>query len=75
MPRSPVTKYTRLGPIFGRPLFNLESEHLPTKSDIVRFWMYCYEEKRGDSWILNAEQQIVVRNEVSLIVTMGLIIF
>ena len=66
MPGSPVTKYTRLGPIFGQPLFNLDSDHLPKESEIVRFWMYCYESKRGNSWILEKDQQKVVRNEVSV---------
>ena len=59
MPRSPVTKYQRLGPIFGQPLFNLEEDHLPKKSEIVQFWMYVYENKRGDSWILKANHFVV----------------
>ena len=59
MPRSPVTKYERLGPIFGQPLFNLEEDHLPKKSEIVQFWMYVYENKRGDSWILKANHFVV----------------
>ena len=65
MPGSPVTKYERLGPIFGQPLFNLEEDHLPKESEIVQFWMYVYEIKRGNSWILKDDQQIAVRNEVS----------
>ena len=65
MPGSPVTKHTRLGPIFGQPLFNLDSDHLPKKSEIVQFWMYVYETKRNNSWILKDDQQTVVRNEVS----------
>ena len=59
MPRSPVTKYERLGLIFGQPLFNLEEDHLPEKSEIVQFWMYVYENKRGDSWILKANHFVV----------------
>ena len=73
MPKSPVSKEKRLGPIFGQPLSSLEADHLPKQNEIVKFWMYCYELKRGDSWILKDEQQIDVRNEVSLIVTMDLI--
>ena len=65
MPKSPVTKYERLGPIFGQPIFNLEEDHLPKKSEIVQFWMYVYETKRDNSWILKDDQKTVVRNEVS----------
>ena len=66
MPGSPVTKHTRLGPIFGQPLFNLDSDHLPKKSEIVRFWMYFFELERGDSFIMKDDQQKAVKNEVSL---------
>ena len=65
MPRSPVTKYERLGLIFGQPLFNLEEDQLPKKCEIVQFWMYVYETKRDNSWILKDNQKTVVRNEVS----------
>ena len=71
MPKSPVTKYQRLGPIFGQPLFNLEEDHLPKESEIVQFWMYVYEIERGDSWILKKDQQNVVRNKVSGVTTVA----
>ena len=64
MPKLPVSKEKRLGPIFGLPLSSLEDDHLPKKNEIVKFWMYCYELKRGDSWILKEEERRVVRNEV-----------
>lgn len=32
--RLPVTKYKRLGPIFGTPLLNLEEDELPKASAI-----------------------------------------
>ena len=63
--RLPVTKYKRLGPIFGTPLLNLEEDDLPKACDIIRYWMSCYEIERGDSWLLQEKQKISVRNEVS----------
>ena len=63
--RLPVTKYKRLGPIFGKPLLNLEEDDLPKACDIIRYWMSCYEIERSDSWLLQEKQKISVRNEVS----------
>ena len=66
--RVPVTKYERLGKIFGSPLLDLEEDDLPKACDIIRYWMSCYEIERGDSWLLQEKQKISVRNEVRLII-------
>ena len=63
--RLPVTKYKRLGPIFGTPLLNLEDD-LPKECEIIRYWMSCFEIERGDSWLLQEKQKISVRNKVSV---------
>ena len=66
MPKTPPTKYERLGSIFGQPTFSLETVDLPKKNEIIRYWMMVHEMERGDSWILKDDQQKVVRNKVSL---------
>ena len=66
MPKSPPTKYERLGPIFGQPTFSVETIDLPKKNEIIRFWMMVHEMERGDSWKLKDDQQKVIRNKVSL---------
>ena len=64
--RLPVTKYTRLGPIFGTPLIDLKEDDLPKACDIIRYWMGVYEIERGESWLLQEKQKILVRNKVSV---------
>ena len=58
-----MSKYKRLGNLFGEPLTKLDPEFLPKKADVVRFWMSLVDCSKT-SRKLSPEKKKEVQNEV-----------
>ena len=59
-----TTKQEYLGPIFGDGLLSFDPTGRPTMSDIVRHWMYKYDEKRGNKAKISEKIKDDVINEI-----------
>ena len=62
-PKSPVTKHQRLGCIFGSPIASLDPTNLPKKLDVVKFWMYLFDNART-SWKMSPAQKNQVKDQI-----------
>ena len=58
-----MSKYKRLGNLFGEPLTKLDPEFLPKKADVVRFWMSLVDDSKT-SRKLSPDKKKEVQNEV-----------